>query len=111
MPAKKEKQKLINLLPQEEFTASTLGRILTWLLSSFRIIVIVSEMVVMGAFVSRFWLDAKNADLSDDIEQKQAVVTSFSDFEQQFRSIQKKLLIFSSLSKSSEAPSQTIETL
>jgi Tfp pilus assembly protein PilN len=111
MPAKKETSKLINLLPQEEFTASTIGRILTWLLSSFRIIVIVSEMVVMGAFISRFWLDAKNADLSDEIEQKEAIVNSYKTFEEDFRSIQKKLLIFSSVSRPSEVPSQTLETL
>ena len=65
MPAKKEPE--INLLPQEEFEGSVIGRILKWGLSTFRIIVIIVEMVVMAAFLSRFWLDAKNSDLNEDI--------------------------------------------
>ncbi len=94
MPAKKNKSDLINLLPQEEFATSTMGRILAWLLSSFRTIVIISEMIVMAAFLSRFWLDAKNNDLKDSITQRQAVVSSYATLEKNFRTAQKKLSIF-----------------
>lgn len=97
MSAHKNKNKIINLMPQEEFASSTLGRILAWLLSSFRTIVIVTEMIVMGAFLSRFWLDARNTDLNDEIKQKQTVVASYSDFEKEFRATQRKLTIISSL--------------
>lgn len=85
--------KAINLLPQEEFGASLTGRTLKWAMGTFRIIVIVTEMVVMGAFLSRFWLDAQNSDLTTAIKIKSAQITAQTQVEQQFRSIQSKLII------------------
>lgn len=91
------KNKPINLLPQEEFDASILGRILKWAMSTFRIIVIITEMVVMTAFLSRFWLDAQNSDLSDQIKIKTALIESQADTENTFRDLQTKLAIFKTL--------------
>lgn len=95
MAARKKRQ--INLLPQEEFAASTLGRVLNWLLTTFRYIVIVTEIVVMTAFLSRFWLDARSTDLNELIKQKQAVIAAFADFEKEFRLTQDQLKIFAAL--------------
>lgn len=94
MPAKKLR---INLLPQEEFEGTTFGRVLTWALSSFRIIVIVTEMIVMLAFLSRFWLDARLSDLNDSIKQKQSIISAQAGFEKDFRDLQKRLNIFTSI--------------
>jgi Tfp pilus assembly protein PilN len=95
MAAKKEPR--INLLPKEEFEVSVVGRIIKWALSTFRIIVIVTEMVVMAAFLSRFWLDARNSDLNETLKERQAVLAASSDFEKDFRKVQKRLAIASSL--------------
>lgn len=95
--AKKEEHQ-INLLPQEEFDASTLGRTVKWLQGTFRYLVITTEMVVMVAFLSRFWLDAKSNDLIDAINQKKVIVSSYSTFEKQFRDAQKQISIFKSYS-------------
>ena len=95
--AARKKPAQINLLPQEQFAASTTGRVLTWALSTFRIIVILTELVVILAFLSRFFLDAENADLSDQIEQKQSIIADSSEFEKTFRQTQKRLEIFSQL--------------
>ncbi|HEX6976941.1 MAG TPA: PilN domain-containing protein [Patescibacteria group bacterium] len=97
MAARNTKEPRINLLPQEEFESSTLGRIFRWLISSFRLIVIATEMVVMGAFLSRFWLDSKVSDLTEAINQKKAVITSYAQVEKNFREAQKELAIFSSV--------------
>lgn len=97
------KSKQINLLPQEEFEASTLGRILHWAMGSFRIIVIVTEMIVMGAFLSRFWLDAKNSDLSGAIKVASSQIQVQEEFEQRFRSLQTKLDTFTQITKSAKA--------
>lgn len=97
MPAKK-KQKKINLLPQEEFASSIKGRILKWFLSTFRAVVVLTEVVIMTAFFSRFWLDVKSADLSDKIDRQQAILNSLAPFEKEFKNYQKKLSIISSLS-------------
>lgn len=91
------KTKSINLLPQEEFEASTLGRVLKWAMSTFRVIVIITEMIVMAAFLSRFWLDARNSDLNDAISIKSAQIEAQMDFENRFRNIQKRLSIFKTL--------------
>lgn len=88
------KNKSINLLPQEEFEASTLGRVLHWAMGTFRIIVIITEMIVMGAFLSRFWLDARNSTLSDTIKIATSQIQVQSDFEKRFRNVQTKLSIF-----------------
>lgn len=95
MAAKKHKS--INLLPQEGFESSNAGRILKWALSTFRAMVIITEMVVMAAFMSRFWLDAKNSDLNDEINIDKIQVQAFSDIEKEFRNDQKRLAIAKSL--------------
>lgn len=92
------KNNTINLLPQEEFDTSVVGRILSWAMGTFRIIVIVTEMIVMAAFLSRFWLDAQNSDLNDAIKSKSAQISAQSDFEKQFRNIQTKLSIIKQIS-------------
>lgn len=101
----------INLLPKEEFASSTFGRILTWLLSTFRIIVILTEVVVMAAFLSRFWLDAKANDLNDLIRKNQAVLATTTEFESEFRNIQKKLETFSKVSTLNTASSEYINKI
>ena len=97
------KNKSINLLPQEEFEESTLGRILHWAMGSFRIIVIITEMVVMGAFLSRFWLDAKNSDYSDSIKIASSQIQVQSEFEKEFRGVQTKINIFSKITSGPKA--------
>lgn len=104
-------QSQINLLPREEFAGSTLGKMLLWALSTFRIMVIVTEMFVMLAFLSRFWLDARNVDLNDLIKQKQAVLATSSDFEKEFRNLQKRLKIFSALSTDERIISSYLTTI
>lgn len=93
------KNKAINLLPSEEFNASTTGRILRWATGTFRIIVIITEMVVMGAFLSRFWLDAQNSNLNNAIKIKSAQIAAQATLEKQFRGVQTKLEVFNQLDK------------
>jgi len=109
MAARKKSSK-INLLPQEEFASSTLGRVITWLLSTFRILVIMTELIVIIAFLSRFWLDARTTDLNEEIKQKQAIVSASSSFEQKLRSAQKKLNIYSQMAANGEKITNLINT-
>lgn len=95
MPIRKAKQ--INLLPQDEFQSSSFGRILKWALSSFRVMVIITELVVMSAFLSRFWLDARNSDLNDSLNVAKSRISAFSDTEKEFRLYQKKISIAKNL--------------
>jgi Tfp pilus assembly protein PilN len=111
MSAQKQKSKTkINLLPQKGLTSTTAGRILVWILSTFRIIVIVTELMVMVAFLSRFWLDAENTDLSEEIAQKQAVLAASQGFERKFKETQAQLAIFSELTAREELFSNVLDT-
>lgn len=91
------KSKQINLLPQDDFQSSTLGRVLKWALSSFRVMVIITELVVMSAFLSRFWLDARNSDLNESLNINKAKVLAFKETENEFKRYQQKLGISKSL--------------
>jgi Tfp pilus assembly protein PilN len=101
----------INLLPQDEFASSSIGRVLTWALSTFRVIVIATEMVVMLAFLSRFWLDAKNTDLTEQLKQKQAIILSYSKLEKDFKDTQTRLKIFSSIVASGKLIPDALTTI
>lgn len=85
------KTKGINLIPQEEFESSTFGRVLKWALSTFRIMVITTEFIVMSAFLSRFWLDSRNSDLNDELTAKKSQVLAYSEVEKQLRFTQNKI--------------------
>lgn len=78
----------VNLLPKEELEKRPLGKVLKWMLSYGRYIVISVELVVLLVFFSRFIYDRKLADLNDAIEQKQAIVTAAKDLETTIRSFQ-----------------------
>lgn len=90
MPAQPQKIN-INLLPNEDLDKTSTGRFLKWALSVGRYIVIFTELVVLIAFGSRFWLDRTLNDLHESIIQKQAIIKSAKDLEQQSRSIQMRL--------------------
>ena len=98
-----KKKTEINLLPADKFAVSAFGRILNWLLSTFRFITIVVELLVMTAFLSRFWLDARNSDLSDEMEQKVALLASAQEFEQEFNAVKEKINIYTSISASEDS--------
>jgi Tfp pilus assembly protein PilN len=104
------KNKSINLLPQEEFDVSILGRTLKWAMGTFRIIVIVTEMIVMGAFLSRFWLDAQNSDLNNTIKIKSAQIVAQAAVEKEFRDVQSKLNIAKQIGQVSP-PSQKVDAI
>ncbi len=104
------KNKAINLLPQEEFDVSVIGRTLKWAMGTFRIIVIVTEMIVMSAFLSRFWLDARNSDLTGNIKIKVAQIEAQKAVEKEFKDVQAKLNIVQQINAQSPL-SQKIDAI
>jgi len=81
----------ISLLPRKDMEGSPIGRIVNWLLSVGRYVVVFTELAVIGAFLSRFWLDRKNSDLSEEIRQERAILESTAEFEKEFRLFQARL--------------------
>jgi Tfp pilus assembly protein PilN len=81
----------INLVPQDPFFQTQLGKALQWALSAGRYIVMFTELIVVLSFATRFYLDRQVTDLNQTIFQKQSVVESYDSFEQEFRDIQTKI--------------------
>lgn len=87
MPSKKE----ISLLPNEENLNTFSARFFKWVTSVGRIVIVFTELIVIGAFLSRFWLDRKNSDLSDTLRQQKAILGSTEEFERDYVSLQQRL--------------------
>lgn len=104
------KKHKINLLPKEDFENSALGKLLNWALSAGRIIVILTELVVIGAFLSRFWLDRKLTDLLEENTSRKIQVEAFSSFEEEFKTTQNRLTAYKKLDETKKDTVSLLET-
>ncbi len=86
-----EKKKKISLLGEKPLEVTAWGRFVNWLTFSGRGILVFTELIVLLAFISRFWLDAKNNDLGEIVRQKRVILESSSQFEKDFLELQQKL--------------------
>lgn len=111
MPAHNKSKTSINLLVQEGFEHTTFGKILTWLLSAGRTIVIVTELVVITAFLSRFWLDKTLTDLSEANNSKKAQIEANAGFEQEFKSAQIRLAAVKQIDQSKLKSSSILKSI
>lgn len=99
----------INLLPKDQFEFSQAGKLLQWSISVGRWIVVLTEFVVICAFLSRFYFDTQLANLFDEIKQKKAIVASAATFEENFRQTQEKMKIIKDLLSSNQKPSTLVK--
>ncbi len=93
-------RKKINLAILEGFENTTLGRAVSWALSAGRAVVVLTELLVILAFLSRFWLDRQLVDLNEQNAAREAQVKAQSSFEAQFRSAQNRISEFEKLTTS-----------
>ncbi len=84
-------KKELSLLPDTENPNSFSARLIKWLTTVGRWVIVLTELVVVSAFISRFWLDRKNSDLSETIRQQQSILESTQSFEKEFNSFQQRL--------------------
>ncbi|MBN1263578.1 MAG: PilN domain-containing protein [Candidatus Pacebacteria bacterium] len=98
----------INLLPQEGWERKPIARVVRWVLTIGRYIVITTELIVIIAFISRFKLDRDLSDLYEEIEIKQARVKSSEKFEEEFRLTQNRLKVLKEIEKGKNSFSQII---
>lgn len=78
----------INLLKRQSSIAE---RFINWALTIGRLVVIITEVVALSAFIYRFSLDRQLIDLHDKIVQEQAVVSYLKDSEANYRNLQDRL--------------------
>lgn len=81
----------VNLLPPSEFEQSFGGRFLRWAITSARYIIIVTEMVVIAAFLYKFKLNEEWSSLSSTIEGQKNILVSLGPTEKEFRRMQAEL--------------------
>jgi Tfp pilus assembly protein PilN len=101
----------IEFLPQESWEKGTWGKILKWTLTIGRYIVIFTELVVILAFLSRFKLDRDLTDLGEKIRQQQAIIVSWSNFEKDFRFLNRRLQTIEEFRKSQIESGEILEEL
>jgi Tfp pilus assembly protein PilN len=87
----------INLLPQEDFEKQPLGKFVLWALSVGRWVVIIVDIIVICAFLSRFKLDQDKANIDEKIKVKQGIIQSLQSTEKEFRSLQQRLIVIKNL--------------
>lgn len=87
------KEAKINLLNKDDFRFTTVGKASSWALSVGRWIVIVTELIVITAFIARFDYDKKIQELSSAIEQQKVVVEAYQTIEQNFRQTQERISV------------------
>lgn len=77
----------INLLPRDSFEFSTVGKALKWTVTVGRVLVVLTEFVVLLAFASRFYFDKKLDDLGEVLIQKEAQIMAYADVEAEMRKV------------------------
>ena len=107
MPAKKE----ISLLPDEENPDALSARIFRWLTTVGRYIIVLTELIVICAFLSRFWLDRMNSDLSEVIRQQEAILDSTGSFETQYSQLQQRLSVIKGFYQNQPEYQSKVQTL
>lgn len=108
MPAKDLK---INLLATDDLSHSPWGRLILWATTYGRYIMITTEIVVLLAFISRFSLDRKLTDVTEEISQKQEIIEANVEFEKEIRSLQADIIRIKSLFAAQEMPLTIIDSI
>lgn len=93
MPGKKD----LSLLPEEENVDTLSAKILRYLTTVGRVIIILTELIVISAFISRFWLDRRNSDLSEVVRQQKAILATTTQFEKEYNLLQQRLVFVKEL--------------
>ncbi len=74
-------------------------KFMNWALTIGRLIVIVTEIIAISAFIYRFSLDEKLIDLHDEIKNKQTLVSLYKNDESKYRNLQDRIAMAANLSE------------
>ncbi|MCE7897794.1 MAG: hypothetical protein DPW11_04810 [bacterium] len=88
-----------------------MGIVLSWLLSFGKWAVIITQLIVMGAFLWRFSLDRELTDLKKSIAKNVAVIKSYEQIERDFVLTQKRLATAKTVIAQQKAITEELSTL
>ncbi len=80
----------INLLPSAQWSYSLPAFLLKWVVSYGRYVLVITELIVILAFLSRFKLDQDLMDLEDKIATNKTILESSVKFEEKIKQITEK---------------------
>ncbi|EKD65304.1 MAG: hypothetical protein ACD_50C00126G0001 [uncultured bacterium] len=86
----------INLLKENQL--DFFGEFIKWTLTIGRILVIVTEIIALGAFVYRFSLDRRLIDLRSEIRQKQTIIAAQKANEDKYQDLHDRIYVASNFS-------------
>jgi len=89
----KKKSASINLLKSSK--NEIFEKFIDWALTIGRLLVIITEIVALSAFIYRFSLDRQLIDLHEKIKQEEAIVSFFKKKEDTYRNLQDRIKIAS----------------
>ena len=99
----------INLLGNRQ--GSIFEKFIDWALTIGRLVVILTEVIALSAFVYRFTLDRQLIDLHSKIKQKTAIVGYLKGREETYRNLQDRLSVASTFSDSGEKKIKTFNDI
>ena len=96
-----EKQHMPSINLAKNRGESLSDRIIAFALTIGRVLIIVTEVVALGAFLYRFGLDRQLVDLHDRIQQEEAIVNLLKDSETSYRNLQDRLTLEGNIAENS----------
>lgn len=96
----------INLVKDKQIPL--FDKFMNWALTIGRLIVIITEVVAVIAFIYRFSLDERLVDLHSAIKQKQSIVSVLKNDENKYRNLQDRIALASTFSTKATSSNQTI---
>lgn len=99
----------INLLGNRQ--GSIFEKFIDWALTIGRLVVILTELIALSAFLYRFTLDRQLIDLHSKIKQETAIVGYSKDREEIYRNLQDRLSVASTFSDSGEKKIKTFNDI
>jgi hypothetical protein len=90
-------KKAINLLQKKGAPPTFWEKLYDWVTNTARVVVIVVELFVLGAFGWRFWLDRRVKDLEEEIRIKGEVLKSLTTQEAEVRELQSRIDTYKNL--------------
>jgi hypothetical protein len=84
-------QPSINLVADRQI--SVFDKFINWALTIGRLIIIITELIAIAAFLYRFSLDERLANLHSSIKQKQGIVSALKNDESKYRNLQDRISI------------------
>ena len=98
-------------MPGDDLGKTPLGKFLKWALTYGRYIIVITELIVLAAFLSRFKLDRDLSDLSDNIVRKVKIVEASAPFENKVRHLQSRLNLIAGIIDKTGRPSEYLQFL